>query len=40
MGERSKIRMQDSRVKLSGRKISNSSKDSRNREVSRADRTT
>jgi hypothetical protein len=39
MGQESKIRMQDSKVKISRGKISNGSKDSRNGEVSRADRT-
>jgi len=39
MGRASKIRMQEPRAKISGRKTRNSSEDSRNGGVSRADRT-
>jgi hypothetical protein len=38
-GEQSKIRMQESRVKISGRKVTDRGKESRNGEVSRADKT-
>jgi len=38
-GQQSKIRMQETRVKISGRSISGRSKESRNGKVSRADKT-
>jgi hypothetical protein len=40
MGKRSKIRMQESRLKISGGRSSDSGLESRNGEVSRADKTT
>jgi hypothetical protein len=39
MGQESKIRMRNPRVKISGRKTSDSSKESRNGKVSGEDRT-
>jgi len=39
MGQQSKIRMQESRVKISCRRLSDRGKESRNGKVSRADKT-